>query len=253
MAVDKTLVRDYAIRLGDDALVLGHRLSEWCGNGPFLEEDLALANVALDYLGRARMFFNYAAELAADGSTEDTYAYTRDCREFRNLLINELPRGDFAFTMARQYLVDEFSMAFMQALCDSNDPVLAGIAEKARKEARYHLRRSTDWMLRLGDGTPESHDRLQQAMNDIWGYTQEMFEVDALEERLIKAGIAVDAAALRQAWSSRVSETLAQATIEQPRDDWSVSGGRRGVHTESLGHMLAELQFLQRAYPAQQW
>ena len=122
MAVDKTLVRDYAIRLGDDALVLGHRLSEWCGNGPFLEEDLALANVALDYLGRARMFFNYAAELAADGSTEDTYAYTRDCREFRNLLINELPRGDFAFTMARQYLVDEFSMAFMQALCDSNDP-----------------------------------------------------------------------------------------------------------------------------------
>jgi ring-1,2-phenylacetyl-CoA epoxidase subunit PaaC len=155
--------------------------------------------------------------------------------------------------MARQYLVDEFSMAFMQALCDSNDPILAGIAEKARKEARYHLRRSTDWMLRLGDGTPESHDRLQQAMTDIWGYTQEMFEVDALEERLIKAGIAVDVVALRQAWSARVSETLAQATIEQPRDDWSVSGGRRGVHTESLGHMLAELQFLQRAYPAQQW
>jgi len=253
MAVDKKLVKDYAIRLGDDALVLGHRLSEWCGNGPFLEEDLALANVALDYLGRARMFFNYAAELAADGSTEDTYAYTRDCRDFGNLLINELPRGDFAFTMARQYLVDEFSMAFMQALCDSNDPILAGIAEKTRKEARYHLRRSTDWMLRLGDGTPESHDRLQQAMTDIWGYTQEMFEVDALEERLIKAGIAVDVVALRQAWSARVSETLAQATIEQPRDDWSVSGGRRGVHTESLGHMLAELQFLQRAYPAQQW
>jgi len=253
MTVDKILVRDYAIRLGDDALVLGHRLSEWCGNGPFLEEDLALANVALDYLGRARMFFNYAAELAADGSTEDTYAYTRDCREFRNLLINELPRGDFAFTMARQYLVDEFSMAFMQALCGSNDPVLAGIAEKARKEARYHLRRSTDWMLRLGDGTPESHNRLQQAMTDIWGYTQEMFEIDELEESLIKAGIAVDVVALKQAWSSRVSETLVQATIEQPRDDWSVSGGRRGIHTEALGHMLSELQFLQRAYPAQQW
>ena len=253
MTVDKILVRDYAIRLGDDALVLGHRLSEWCGNGPFLEEDLALANVALDYLGRARMFFNYAAELAADGSTEDTYAYTRDCREFRNLLINELPRGDFAFTMARQYLVDEFSLAFMQALCGSNDPVLAGIAEKARKEARYHLRRSTDWMLRLGDGTPESHNRLQQAMTDIWGYTQEMFEIDELEESLIKAGIAVDVVALKQAWSSRVSETLVQATIEQPRDDWSVSGGRRGIHTEALGHMLSELQFLQRAYPAQQW
>lgn len=253
MTVDKILVRDYAIRLGDDALVLGHRLSEWCGNGPFLEEDLALANVALDYLGRARMFFNYAAELAADGSTEDTYAYTRDCREFRNLLINELPRGDFAFTMARQYLVDEFSMAFMQALCGSNDPVLAGIAEKARKEARYHLRRSTDWMLRLGDGTPESHNRLQQAMTDIWGYTQEMFEIDELEESLIKAGIAVDVVALKQAWSSRVSETLVQATVEKPRDDWSVSGGRRGIHTEALGHMLSELQFLQRAYPAQQW
>ena len=253
MAVDKTLVSEYAMRLGDDALVLGHRLSEWCGNGPFLEEDLALSNVALDYLGRARMFFNYASALAADGSTEDTYAYNRDSREFRNLLINELPRGDFAFTMARQYLVDEFSCAFMTSLCQSTDRELAGIAEKARKEATYHLRRSVDWMLRLGDGTAESHDRLQRAIDDIWGYTHEMFEQDQLDETLVAAGVAVDVAKLRKAWLSRVSETFARATIEQPRDDWSVSGGRQGIHTEALGHMLSELQFLQRAYPGQQW
>ena len=246
-------LKQYAIRLGDDALVLGHRLSEWCSNGPFLEEDLALTNVALDFIGRARMFYSYAAELAADGSTEDTYAYTRDCRDFRNLLINELQRGDFAFSMARQYLVDVYNLAYMQALQQSTDKTLAAIADKAVKESRYHLRRSRDWMLRLGDGSVESHGRLQRAVDELWGYTPELFAVDELEQELADAGIAVDAASLRPAWEQSVTATLAEATLQRPAGGWEVSGGRRGIHTESLGHMLSELQFMQRAYPGLQW
>lgn len=249
----KAALKQYAIRLGDDALVLGHRLSEWCSNGPFLEEDLALTNVALDFIGRARMFYSYAAELAADGSTEDTYAYTRDCREFSNLLIFELPRGDFAFSMARQYLVDVYNLAYMQALQQSADETLAAIADKAVKESRYHLRRSHDWMLRLGDGTPESQQRLQRAVDELWGYTPELFAMDALERELAAAGIAVGAADLRPAWEQAVTATLAEATLQKPAADWEVSGGRLGLHTESLGHMLSELQFMQRAYPGLQW
>ncbi|MCB1707230.1 MAG: phenylacetate-CoA oxygenase subunit PaaC [Halioglobus sp.] len=249
----KEAIKQYAIRLGDDALVLGHRLSEWCSYGPFLEEDLALTNVALDFIGRARMFYSYAAELAADGSTEDTYAYTRDCREFSNLLINELPRGDFAFSMARQYLVDVYNLAYMEALQLSADETLAAIAGKAVKESRYHLRRSHDWMLRLGDGTDESRQRLQRAVDELWGYTPELFALDALEQGLVAAGIGVDAATLRAAWEQAVSATLAEATLQQPAGDWEVSGGRRGIHTESLGHMLSELQFMQRAYPGLRW
>ncbi len=249
----KEAVKQYAIRLGDDALVLGHRLSEWCSYGPFLEEDLALTNVALDFIGRARMFYGYAAELAADGSTEDTYAYTRDCRDFSNLLIHELPRGDFAFSMARQYLVDAYNLAYMESLRQSADNTLAAIAEKAVKESSYHLRRSHDWMLRLGDGTAESHQRLQRAVDELWGYTPELFAMDALEQQLADAGIAVDAAALRPGWEQSVAATLAEATLQKPAGDWEVSGGRRGIHTEALGHMLSELQFMQRAYPGLQW
>jgi ring-1,2-phenylacetyl-CoA epoxidase subunit PaaC len=249
----KNAIVQYAIRLGDDAVVLGHRLSEWCRYGPFLEEDLALTNVALDFIGRARMFYSYAAELADDGSTEDTYAYTRDCREFTNLLIHELRNGDFAFSMARQYLVDAHTLAYMEALQQSLDPSLAAIADKAVKESRYHLRRSHDWVLRLGDGTEESKSRMQRAMDDLWGYTPEMFEMDELEQGLAAAGIAVDAAALRPAWEKTVTATLAQATLQVPPGDWEVMGGRQGMHTEALGHMLSDMQFMQRAYPGLQW
>jgi ring-1,2-phenylacetyl-CoA epoxidase subunit PaaC len=246
-------VLQYAVRLGDDALVLGHRLSEWCSNAPFLEEDLALTNVALDYVGRARMFYSYAAELSGDGRSEDSFAYLRDCREFTNLLLHELPRGDFAFTMARQYLVDEYALAFMQALLESEDTQLAGIAAKTVKESKYHLRRSRDWVLRLGDGTEESHRRLQSAVEELWGYTDELFELDALETSLVAKGIAVDSSALRPAWDAAVRATLEEATITVPAGDWSVRGGRQGIHTESLGHLLSELQFMQRAYPGLEW
>jgi ring-1,2-phenylacetyl-CoA epoxidase subunit PaaC len=249
----KEATKQYAIRLGDDSVVLGHRLSEWCRFGPFLEEDLALTNVALDFIGRARMFYSYAAELEGGDATEDSYAYQRDCRDFTNLLINELPCGDFAFSLARQYLVDEYGLAFMQCLADSSDERLAAIAAKAVKECRYHLRRSRDWMLRLGDGTAESHARLQTAIDDLWGYTPELFELDELEQGLVGRGIAVDSAALKAQWQQAVSETLGEATIELPAGDWSVTGGRQGMHTEHLGHMLSDLQFVQRAYPGLEW
>lgn len=250
---NKEAIKQYAIRLGDDAVVLGHRLSEWCSFGPFLEEDLALTNVALDFIGRARMFYSYAAELADDGSTEDSYAYTRDNREFTNLLIHELKNGDFAFTMARQYFVDVYSLAYMEALQNSSDETLAAIADKAVKESRYHLRRSHDWMLRLGDGTAESNQRMQRAVDDLWGYTPELFEMDELEQGLADGGIGVDAASLKAGWEKAVKATLAEATLQVPADDWAISGGRQGVHTEALGHMLSDMQFVQRAYPGQQW
>ena len=243
----------YAVRLADDALVLGHRLSEWSSNAPFLEEDLALSNVALDYLGRARMFYTYAGQVRNDGTTEDDYAYLRDCREYYNLLINELPRGDFAFSMARQFMVDAFNLAFLGQLQGSSDEALAAIAGKAVKESTYHLRRSTDWMLRLGGGTEESLRRLQEAVVELWGFTPELFAMDELETALLAQGIAVDRAALRAGWEQQVRATLEAAGVTIPEPDWQVEGGRQGVHTEHLGHLLSELQFVQRAYPGLEW
>lgn len=243
----------YTLGLADDALILGQRLSEWCSNAPFLEEDLALANVALDFIGRARMFYSCAARLEGAGRDEDALAYLRDCREYRNLLIMELPRGDFAYSTARQFLVDAFNLPFLEALCSSTDPELAAIAGKAIKESRYHYRRSRDWVIRLGDGTPESHQRLQGAFNEIWGYTHELFRPGEAEQRLVSAGIAPDRAALRAQWESLVVPVLVEATLSRPADAWSVDGGREGTHTEHLGHLLSELQFMQRAYPGLQW
>ena len=249
----KQATLDYAVRLGDDAVVLGHRISEWCSNAPFLEEDLALANVALDFIGRARMYYSYAAELAGEGKTEDDFAYLRDQREFRNLLILELPRGDFAFSMLRQLLVDVYNELYLGQLIHSRDDTLAAIAAKAIKETRYHLRRSHDWVLRLGDGTEESHRRAQTALDDLWGYTHEFFDMDALEQSLADAGIGVDSAALKAGWQKRVNAIVSEATLTIPEGDWEVKGGRVGYHTEYLGQMLNEMQSVHRAYPGQQW
>ena len=244
---------NYCIALGDDSLMLGHRLSEWCRNGPFLEEDLALTNVALDFIGRARMFYTYAAEIEGQGRGEDDIAYLRDCREYRNFLINELPNGDFAFSMARQLMIDAYDIGFFTGLAQSSDPMLAAIAAKAIKESRYHLRRSQDWIIRLGDGTGESHERTQNAFNQLWGYAAEMFEMADDEQQLLEAGIAVDRGALKMDWTATVHTVMKQATLEIPGDNWSIGGGREGQHTEHLGFLLAELQFLQRSYPGQQW
>ncbi len=246
-------ILDYAVRLGDDALVLGHRISEWVSYGPFLEEDIAYGNVALDYIGRARMFYSYAAQLSGNGKTEDDFAYSRNEREFANLLIHELPKGDFAYSQVRQLLVDVYASLFLSQLLQSQDETLAAVAAKAIKESRYHLRRSRDWVLRLGDGTQESHDRTQRAVDSLWGYTHELFEMDALEQQLADAGIGVDVAALRGPWHAQVSEILTEATLTVPEDGWKVRGGRQGYHTENLGQLLTELQFVHRSYPGCQW
>jgi len=244
-------VATYSLRLGDDALILAQRLIEWSSNAPMLEEDLALANTALDYLGRARLFYGHAGSLM--GRSEDELAFRRDVREFTNLLIFELPRGNFAFSMARQFFVDAFSLPFLEALGGSREETLAAIGQKAAKESRYHLRRSRDWMVRLGDGTDESHARAQAAIDALAGYTAELFEMDALEERLVTAGVAVDRRTLHGDWLQCVEATLAEATLRMPAQTWNVNGGREGIHTEQLGHLLAELQFMQRAYPDCEW
>lgn len=246
-------LQNYSTALGDDSLVLGHRLSEWCRNGPFLEEDLALTNVSLDFIGRARMFYSYAAGLDNDGRSEDDIAYLRDCREYRNLLINELPNGDFAFTMARQLIIDVYDMGFFTRLALSEDSTLAAIAAKVVKESRYHLRRSEDWVKRLGDGTEESHERIQNAFNQLWVYIPELFQMSDDEKQLLDAGIAVDRNGLRENWKTTVHAILQEATLDIPKDDLSVAGGRDGIHTEHLGYLLAEMQYLQRSYPGLQW
>jgi ring-1,2-phenylacetyl-CoA epoxidase subunit PaaC len=244
---------DYSLRLGDDALVLGHRISEWASNGPFLEEDIALGNVALDYIGRARNFYTYAAELSGNGKTEDDFAYLRSEREFSNYLINELPKGDFAYTIVRQLFIDVFNSYYLPLLKLSQDKNLAAIAAKAEKETKYHLRRSADWTKRLGDGSEESHSRMNRALNDLWGYTDELFEPDELELRLVALGIAVDTSQLKAQWSSDISNILEQATLPLPEGKWSVRGGRKGFHTEHLSHLLSVMQSVHRAHPGCEW
>ena len=246
-------VFNYALRLGDDSLILGHRLSQWCSRAPFLEEDLALSNTALDYIGRARMYYGYAAKLADDGRNEDDFAFMRDQRAFSNLLIYELPRGDFAFTMVRQWFVDIYNSLFLAELCRSTDSGLSGIASKAIKETHYHLRRSREWMLRFGLGTEESKHRAQDGLDGIWGYTPELFEVDELERALIDRGIAVDCEALKTHWHQQVATTLAEAGLSKPDASWVVRGGREGYHTENLGQLLNEMQSVHRAYPGVKW
>lgn len=253
MTDTKQKLKDYCIAMGDDALMLGQRLSEWCRNGPFLEEDLALSNVALDFFGRAQMFYNYAVELEGNQRTADDIAFLRDSREYQNLLILELPIGDFADTMARQLIVDIFNMEYLAELLKSTDSQLAAIAGKAIKESNYHLRRSHDWVLRLGDGTEESHQRIQQSFDKVWGYTHELFFMTEGETDLATEGVVPDRRALQDVWDEKINAILDEATLQRPADDWEVSGGRDGMHTEYLGHLLSDLQFLQRTYPGLEW
>lgn len=252
------LIIEYATGLADDSLVIGQRLSEWCSNGPYLEEDLALSNVALDFLGRAQMLYNYATELNNQSSEKpvlgtDDLAFLRDSRQYKNTLIHELPIGDFGFTIARQFLIDAFGMLFMQALSQSTDDTLSAVGAKAIKECRYHFRRSRDWVLRLGDGTEESHQRIQTAFDQLWGYTHELFEMTETEEQLLAMGIAVDKSALKDQWMKDVEAVMSEATLSITEDEWQITGGRDGIHTEHLGELLAEMQYLQRAYPGLTW
>ena len=243
----------FVIGLADDSLIMGQRLSEWCYHAPYLEEDLALTNVALDYLGRANNLYEYASEIDSQKRSVDDFALRRDTREFANLLIHELPIGDFAFTSGRQFLLDVFYSEYLKALCSSTDERVSLVAQKAEKETRYHLRRSKEWMLRLGDGTEESHARMQQAIDQLWGYLPELFAMTPEEERLQASGVSVDRTTIKLAWDAQVNDVLAAATLSRPADSWAVHGGRDGIHTEHHLPMLAEMQFLQRAYPGQEW
>lgn len=243
----------YALRRADDALILGHRLSEWCGHAPMLEEDMALANMGLDLLGQARELYAYAAEVEGNGNDEDRFAYLRDVRQYRNLLLLEQPNGDFARTMVRQFLYSAFADPYWHAMMKSDDAMLKAIAAKSEKESAYHLRHSSEWMVRLGDGTDESHRRAQTAIDDLWAFIGEMFQVDDSERGLIEAGIAIDTATLRPQWLATVSHVLAEATLVQPNNDWMQQGGRSGRHSEHLGHLLSELQSMQRTFPGATW
>jgi ring-1,2-phenylacetyl-CoA epoxidase subunit PaaC len=243
----------YALRRADDALILGHRLSEWCGHAPMMEEDMALANMGLDLLGQARELYSYAAEVEGKGNDEDKFAYLRDVRQYRNLLLLEQPNGDFARTMARQFFYAAFADPYWRAMMNSPDATLAAIAAKSEKESAYHVRHCSEWMIRLGDGTEESHRRAQTAIDDLWAYTGEMFEADDSERGLIDAGIAIDPAALRPRWLESVSNVLREATLTLPDSDWMQQGGRSGRHSEHLGHLLSELQSMPRTFPGATW
>jgi ring-1,2-phenylacetyl-CoA epoxidase subunit PaaC len=248
----------YTLRQGDRALVLAQRLLEVVTHAPEIEEDMALSNLALDLIGQARALYTYAGEIEGptdDGTVrnEDHYAYWRDQHEFLNPLLVELPNGDFAQVIGRQFLHDAYALPYWQAMTSSADPTLAAIAGKSVKETAYHLRHSRSWMLRLGDGTEESHRRAQTAIDALWRYTGELFESDAVEDELVAAGVAADAAALREAWRATVSQTLAEATLAMPDDGVMQTGGRTGTHTESFSYLVGELQVLARAHPGATW
>jgi ring-1,2-phenylacetyl-CoA epoxidase subunit PaaC len=243
----------YVLRLGDDRLVLGHRLSEWCGHGPILEEDIALANVALDLIGEATLLLKLAGQLEGKGRNEDALAYLRDAIEYRNALLVELPIGDFAFTIVRQFLFSVFSLLQMEALQRSTNADLAGIAGKAVKEARYHVRHSAQWVVTLGDGTDESHSRAQRAVDDLWRYTGELFTADAIDRDSAAHDVGVDPGTLAEPWRVQVEDVLRRATLTIPSVTYMQRGGRDGRHTEHLGHMLAEMQIVARSHPGATW
>jgi ring-1,2-phenylacetyl-CoA epoxidase subunit PaaC len=244
---------EYLLRLGDNALILGHRLSEWCGHSPALEEDLALSNVALDLIGQTQLWLNLAGEVEGKGRDADKLAYLRDGRDFRNVLLVEQPNGDFAVTMARQFYFDAWHYLLLRELTGSKDSRIAEIAAKGLKEVTYHLERSRDWVLRLGDGTEESHRRMQSAIDDLWMYTGELFESDEIDQAMAREGLGPDLATLHEPWLGLVRATAEEATLSLPQPGWAQKGGKRGIHSEHLGYILADLQFLQRAYPNATW
>jgi ring-1,2-phenylacetyl-CoA epoxidase subunit PaaC len=236
---------DYLIHLGDNALILGHRNSEWCGHGPVLEQDIAITNISLDLIGQARNFYQYAAALKNDGSTEDTIAYLRDAREYKNCLLAEQSKGDWATTILRQFFFSAYQFELYSRLSSHEDEQLAAICAKALKEVTYHLKWSAEWVIRLGDGTDESRQRLLKAVEELWPYTGELFTKAPYE--------IIDPASFREGWIQRLRETFHEATIDVPADSFQQTGGKTGMHSEQLGFILAELQYMQRAYPNASW
>jgi ring-1,2-phenylacetyl-CoA epoxidase subunit PaaC len=246
----------FILQLADNSLIHGHRLSEWCGHGPILEVDIALSNIALDQIGAARSFYQYAAVLEGNNKTEDTYPYHRDVRSFYNVLLLELPKGNFGDTITQSFFFDAFQFEFYHALSKSSDQQLAAIAEKSLKEVTYHLRFSSEWLVRLGDGTKESHDKIQQSIYTYWDYCGELFDMSDAEKELLATGVSVHTPALKSQWEKRVADTLHEATLAYPlskENAWFHKGGKNGIHTEHLGFLLAEMQYLQKSYPGAEW
>jgi ring-1,2-phenylacetyl-CoA epoxidase subunit PaaC len=249
----KDQLLQYTLRLGDNALILGQRLGEWCGHGPILEQDIALTNIALDQLGQARLLMQYAAEQKGEGYTEDKMAFFRDVTEYHNCLMVELKNGDWGRTIARQFLFDTYNYFFYTALLSSADERLKDIAQKAIKEITYHAQWSAEWLIRLGDGTEESHRRVQESLNDLWEWTGEMFMMDEVDEAMLEAGIGVDLNRIKEQWDQKVSQIIEMATLTKPEDGWMQSGGKQGEHSEYLGYVLAEMQHLPRMHPEAEW
>lgn len=244
---------EYLLRLADDRLILGHRLSEWAGHAPILEEDIALANIALDLVGQAQALLALAGEVEGQGRDEDALAYFREAREFRNALLCEQPNGDFAVTLVRQLLFDAWDVEVTGALAASPHETLAGIMAKAHKEARYHLRHSSQWVIRLGDGTSESHARAQTAVDELWRFGPELCVPDAVDAALVPLGLAADLDAIRPCWEATLRDVLATATLVAPPSAFLARGGRIGQHSEHLGHLLAEMQIVARSHPGATW
>ena len=242
----------YTLRIADSSLILGQRMSEWCSNGPTLEEDIAMSNISLDMFGQANGFYQYAAQL--DGTkSADELAFRRNEREFFNHQLVEQENGNFGTTMVRNFLHDVFNFLFYTELSKSKDETLSALASKSLKEVKYHLRHSSNWLIRLGDGTGESNTKVQDALEELWMYTGELFEMDNLDAELLNSGIAVDNSALKSEWDRMVNKTLVKAKLTRPEDAYMATGGKKGIHTEYLGFILSEMQFLQRAYPDAKW
>ena len=249
----KDFLYKYVLGLGDDALILGQRLSQWAYKGPFLEEDIALSNISLDLFGRANLLLEYAATLKEKGSTADDLAFKRNERQFSNHILSEQPNGNFADTIVRQFFLDAFYKLFFKKLTESKDEQLSAIAQKSIKETTYHLRHSSKWIIRLGDGTAESHGKVQSAIDNLWMFTNELFEMNQIDNNMLAQKIGVDCSSIKAGWDQIIDKVLSEATLKKPENTHMTSGGREGIHTEHLGHLLSDMQYLQRAYPDAKW
>lgn len=244
---------EYTLRLADTAIINGHRLSQWCGHGPILEEDIAITNIALDFVGLGNNLLEYAATIANDGRSADDLAFRRGERDYKNFLLVEQPNGDYATTIAREFFLDVYMLYYYESLTNSTDEQLKAIATKALKEIQYHVRHTSQWILRMGDGTEESHERIQNAINELWMFTGELFDMDSVEKELVKQRIAIDATLIKPKWDKHIAEVLQEATLTMPTHNFMQKGSREGKHSEHLGFLLAEMQYIPRMHPDAKW
>lgn len=251
--MEKNKLADYLIWIADNNVIMGQRLAEWCGHGPYLEEDIALTNLALDHIGQSQLFYDYACELRGKEETQDDLAFERDVVDFKNNILVELPNKDFSFTIAKIYCLSQFQYLLYKELAENPDDRIKNIALKSIKEVKYHVEHSSTWILRLGDGTDESKMKMQNSINEIWAYALGMFIDESIDTELSELEIGVLPSSIQSDWMMLTEELLQEATLTHPEVNWPQTGGRKGRHSEHLGHILSEMQFLQRAYPNSEW